>query len=91
MNLEFGMEEFLDYENCKHRKRLIDKVLEEFSEDINESKMIYVTLNHHGRVWKSCKIYIILIITSIIIMGTNSACIYFYWHLIKNYFDKLPY
>ena len=43
--------EYLDYKNCKYRKRLIDKLVEECSENIDEkelhsNKMIYnSTLN----------------------------------------------
>ena len=84
---------YLDYINCQCRKRLIDKLVDECSEDINGNKMIYnVTLNDHENVYKSCAICIILLArTFIIIMGTGSACIYFYWHMIKNCFNKLPY
>ena len=59
--------EYLDYANCKCRKRLIDKLVEECSEDINGNKRIYnVTLNDHKKVCNSCTIYIVLsIITSI--------------------------
>ena len=31
---------YLDYENCKCRKKLIDKLVGECSEDINENEMI---------------------------------------------------
>ena len=74
------MQEYLDYANCKHSKRLIDKLVEECSEDINGNEMIYnVGLNNHERVCKDCTIFIVLlIITFIIIMGTASVCIYFY-------------
>ena len=52
--------EYLDYENCKWRKRLIDKLVEECSENIDEkelhsNKMIYnSTLNH-------CEKYVVLV------------------------------
>ena len=39
------------------RRRLVDKIFEECSKDINENEMIYnVTLNDHGKVCKSCTI-----------------------------------
>ena len=42
--------EYLDYKNCKCRKRLIDKLVEECSENIDGNKMIYNgTLNDHGK------------------------------------------
>ena len=34
-------EEYLDYENCKCRKRLVDKLVEKCSENIDENKLIY--------------------------------------------------
>ena len=47
--------------------------------------MIYnATLNDHQRLYKSCTVYItLLIIIFIIIMGTGSVSMYFYWHTIK--------
>ena len=55
--------EYIDYANCKCRERLIDKIVEECSEDIHGNKMIHnVTLN--GR-W-------------VFIMGIGNLYIYFY-------------
>ena len=36
--------DYLDYENCKCRKRLADKLVEECSENIDEAKLTEVTL-----------------------------------------------
>ena len=36
---DFG--EYLDYENCKCRKKLIDKLIEECNENIEETTLIY--------------------------------------------------
>ena len=35
--------EYLDYKNCKYRKRLIDKLVEEWSETIDEVKIAKIT------------------------------------------------
>ena len=72
------------YANCKCRKNLIDKLVKECSKDINGNEMIYnVTLNYHEKVCNPCTIYIVLlIITSITLMGIGSVYIYFYWHTI---------
>ena len=77
----------------RFRKRLIDKLVEECSEDINRNEMICnVTLHDHGKVCNSCTIYIaLLIITFVILMSIDSVYIYFYWHTIKDCFNKLPY
>ena len=46
--------EYLDYENYKCRKRLIDNIVEECSEDINGNETVYnVTFK---RSWKSIQI-----------------------------------
>ena len=63
--------EYLDYKNCKCRKRLTDKLLEECSENIDENKMPHnetlnvipldvVPLKDYKKVCTSCKIYIVL-------------------------------
>ena len=40
--------EYLDYENCKCRKRLVDKMVEECSENIDEAKLTGIALFEHG-------------------------------------------
>ena len=44
----------------KCRKRLVDKLVEECSKNIDENNMISVTLNNHKNVCGSCTIYIVL-------------------------------
>ena len=72
-------------------KKLIDKLVEEWSRDINENEMIYnVSLNDHGKVCKSsCTIYILLIRTFIAFTDIDSVHIHFYWYTKKNCFNKL--
>ena len=36
-----GIEEYLDYDNCKCRKKIIDKLVEECSENIDGNEMLY--------------------------------------------------
>ena len=71
--------EYLGYANCKRRKILIEKLVEECREGINGNKMIYnVTFNDPEKVCNSCTIYIaLLIITSITVMSIGSIYIYF--------------
>ena len=55
--------EYLDYENCKYRKKLIVKMVEERSKNIDENEMIYnATLNDHRKVCSSCTVYIVLLV-----------------------------
>ena len=54
---------YLDHKNCKRRKRLTDKLVEECSEDIDGNEMIYNgTLNDHEKVCSSCTVYIVLLV-----------------------------
>ena len=65
--------EYLDYGNCKCRKKL-DKLVKECSEDIDGNEMTHnVILNDYRKLWNSCKIYIVLsFILFIIIVGIGS-------------------
>ena len=47
------VEEYSDYENCKCRKNLVDKLVEECTENIDEGKMAEITLFEHKNVCKS--------------------------------------
>ena len=78
--------EYLDYKNCKCRKKLVDKLVEEYSENIDGNEMIYnATLNDYGNVFNSCTIYIVLfVIAFLIIIGISSAFIHFHWYLRKS-------
>ena len=54
---------YLDYTNCKCRTKIVDKLVEERSENIDESEMIYnVTLNDNENVCGSYTIYTILFV-----------------------------
>ena len=77
--------EYLDYRNCKCRKRIIDKLVEERSENIYENETLdTIPSNVYKKVCNSCMVYIVLsivfLITSICIC---SAFIYFHWYLKK--------
>ena len=50
--------ECLDYENCKCTKRLVDKLVQECTENIDEAKM--VSENEHKNKCSSCILYIVL-------------------------------
>ena len=76
------VEEYLDYENCKCRNKLFEKLVEEYSENIDDNEMIY---NDYGNVCNSCTIYTVLsVITFLIIIGISSPYFYFHWHLKKS-------
>ena len=65
--------EYLDYKNCKCRKRIIDKLFEECSGKIDGNKMLYnetlnvvpldiIPLNVYKKVCNSCMVYIVLFV-----------------------------
>ena len=83
--------EYLDYKNCMCRKRIIDKLVEECSENIYENKTLdiiplnAVLLNVFKKVCNSCMVYIVLFVIFLI----TSICIcsvFIYLHLyLKKY------
>ena len=74
--------EYLYYENCKCRKKLLDKLVEECSEYIDGNEIIY---SDYRNVWNSYSIYIVLfVITFFKIIGLSSAYSHFHWYFKKN-------
>ena len=45
--------EYLDYKNCKCRKRLVDKLVEEYSEHIDEKKLHSTELHSYKKIYNS--------------------------------------
>ena len=54
---DFG--EYLDYENCKYRKRLVDKLVDECNENIDEETSL-VKINSTKCEHNSCILYVVL-------------------------------
>ena len=71
--------EYLGYGDCKCRKELINKLVEEYSENIDENELIYnATLNNYEKVCNSCTVYIVLfVIFFIASINISSSFIYF--------------
>ena len=66
-------------------KKLLDELIEEYSESINENEIISVNLNDYGSVCGSCAVCIVLFVIAFLMMiGISSAFIYFYWYLKKS-------
>ena len=84
-NCDIG--EYLDYENCKYRKKLADKLTDECTETIEEMKLTNITFceNENNYECGSCIVYIVLMIVVIVIStGITVYLIYYNWSLIKN-------
>ena len=65
-NKSYDVEEYIDYEKCKCRKRLTDKLVEECREDIDGNEMTYKN--------EKCTIYIALLVVFFIIsIGISTA------------------
>ena len=81
--------EYLDYENYKRRKRLIDKLIDECTETAEEVKPAIITLaeneNENSYKCSSCIMYTVLfwIFFTINIGGIGAYFVYFYWYLKK--------
>ena len=71
--------EYLDYENCKCRKRLVDKVVEECNEIVQEVK----TLDKNEDKCSSCILYIALF--SIFFTINVRIAIYFVYYKYMNH------
>ena len=84
-NCDIG--EYLDYENCKCRKKLADKLIDEYAETIDETELVNIafTENENNYECGSCIVYIVLMIVVIVIStGITVYLVYFNWSLIKN-------
>ena len=78
--------QYLDYKSCKCRKKPIDKLVEECSENIDGDELIYnAILNNYGNISNSCTVYVILLVIFFIIsIGISSAYFYIHWYLKKD-------
>ena len=77
--------ECLDYKNCKCRKRLLDKLVEECGENVDEAKLTEMALAKNENHYKSssCVVYIVLfwIFFTINVGGISAYLIYFHGRL----------
>ena len=79
-NKSCNTSQYLDYLDCKCKKKIIDLIVEKCIEyDDNQTKIVNKTVKN------SCKVYIILIIVAIIISTVFSIYfVYCNWFLIEN-------
>ena len=84
-NCDIG--EYLDYENCKCRKKLVDKLIDECTETIEEVKLAEIIPfeNENNYEYNSCRVYIVLmIVVFTIFTGITVYLVYYNWSLINN-------
>ena len=80
--------EYLDYENCKCRKKLVDKLVDECAETVEEVKLAKITLAKNENKYKcnSCRLYIVLFsILFTINVGIITYFVYSHWFFKKNF------
>ena len=77
----------MHYENCKCRKKLVDKLVDGCTETVEEVKLAKITLaeNENGNKYSSGTVYVALMIAVFTsITGITTYFVYSNWSLIKN-------
>ena len=77
----FDVGKYLDYENCKCRKRLVDKLVDECDGNINEEVKI---LDNNENNCNSCVLYILLFSVSFTINVGIAAYFVYYKYVNRN-------
>ena len=85
--------EYLDYKNCKCKKMLVDKLVEEYTENIEETRLVEKTStelqsakNENKLKCSSCTLCIVLFsILLTINVGISTYFVYFYWYIRKGF------
>ena len=78
--------EYLDYKNCRCRKKIIDKLVEEYSENNDGNEMLYnetldIIPSSDNKTSNSCVVYITLFSVFLIISISMAICGYFFLYL----------
>ena len=79
--------EYLGHKNCKYRKKIVDKLIDECTEAIEQVKLAEITLKNKKSYYKygSCKVYIVfMIVVFTIFTGITIYFVYYNWSLFKN-------
>ena len=83
-----GVGEYLDYEHCKCRKKLIDKLVDECIETVEEVKLAKITRAENENSYKcsTCALYTVLfwIFFTINVGGIGAYFICFHGYLKKD-------
>ena len=69
--------EYLDYENCKWRKKLVDKLIEECTETVEEVKLATITLSENKNKEKCSSSMLYIVLFSIIFRINIGIATYF--------------
>ena len=75
--------EYLNYESCKCRKKLVDKLVEECTENVEEAKIAEITLTENIHKCSSCTLYIVLF-SRVFTINTGIATYFVYSKYISH-------
>ena len=86
-NCDFS--EYLDYENCKCSKKLVNKLIDECIETTEEEKLAKITLTElhsaeNENKYGSCIYIVLMIVVFKIFIGITIYFVYYNWSLIKS-------
>ena len=82
--------EYIDYSGYKCRKKLIDSLVEECTENIDETKLVNITVEKENN--SRCTSYLVYKVLFFIFIIINSGIIYFIYHKYVNRIKHdLPY
>ena len=90
-----NISQYLDYSDCKCKKKLIDPLIEECTENDDETKIVNITVENDDKTKivnvtvenknSSCKVYIVFMTIAFTILSGITICfVYYNWFLIKN-------
>ena len=86
-NKSYEIGQYLDYENCKYRKKLVDKLLDECTKTVREAKLANISFveNENENSYKCipCTVYIVLlsVFFTFNVGGIVTYYVYSQWYL----------
>ena len=84
----YDVGEYLDYENCKYRKKLVAPLTEECTETVEEVKLANIIFAENENSYKCipCTVYIVLLslFFTINVGGIVTYYVYSQWYLKKD-------
>ena len=87
-----GIAEYLDYSDCKCRKKLVDPLVEECTENIEETKLVNITVENENENKDRCSfsiVYKVLFWIFFIFFIINSGIIIYFVYL--KYVNRIKY
>ena len=82
MNESCDIDEYLGYSNCKCRKRLVDKLDQKCTKNIDEVKI--TSKNEHENKYSSCTLYIVLFLIFFTISIRIATYFVYYKYMSRN-------